>query len=206
VILQGVQAHASQPEKGLNAVYAADAFIREVRALHGETIGYCATGAPPPFSPTTLNVTKISAGSAYNIVPGQCTLGVDIRFVPGETVAQWTDRLGAIALRLRDQGLCTGYEVVVQDAQDPFVISEDNRVIQAIDASVAALTGQRCARITMNGTTVCKQLVQHNIPAVGWSMDGADQAHMANEHLALSEIPLFGTALGLVFLRLCEAW
>jgi acetylornithine deacetylase/succinyl-diaminopimelate desuccinylase-like protein len=94
----------------------------------------------------------------------------------------------------------------VDDAMPAFVLETDSPVVQAVDASVRALTGKPVTPMAMSGTSVCKQLVEHGIPAIGWSQDGEHQAHMANERLALSEIGSFGRALGLAFLRLCRAW
>jgi len=177
-----------------------------VHALYGERIGYTREAAPAPFSPTTVNVTTISGGSAFNIVPGHCTLGIDIRFVPGQSAEEWLARLRCIAAELQAQGLCTAFALETDDAMPSFVLDPDNPVVQAIDASVHALTGAPVARIAMSGTTVCKQLIERGIPAVGWSQDGSSQGHMANERMALSEIGLYGRSLGLAFLRLCGAW
>ncbi|MCX7005018.1 MAG: M20 family metallopeptidase [bacterium] len=204
--LHGQQAHASTPEQGVNAIYAAQAFIQRVHTLYGERVGYSHKTAPAPFSPTTVNITKISGGSAFNIVPGQCTVGIDIRFVPGQSAEEWVAHLRGIATELQAQGLCTAFDLATDDAMHSFVLDADNPVVQAIDASVQALTGAPVTRIAMSGTTVCKQLVAHGIPAVGWSQDGGHQAHMSNERIALSEIGLYGRALGLAFLRLCKAW
>jgi acetylornithine deacetylase/succinyl-diaminopimelate desuccinylase-like protein len=204
--LHGRQAHASTPEQGVNAIYAAYAFMHRLHALYGEQVGYIRVPARAPFTPTSINVTTINAGAAFNIVPGQCTLGIDIRFVPGQHADEWVEHLRTTAAEIQAQGLCAGFDLHVDDAMPAFVLETDSPVVQAVDASVRALTGKPVTPMAMSGTSVCKQLVEHGIPAIGWSQDGEHQAHMANERLALSEIGSFGRALGLAFLRLCRAW
>lgn len=79
----GKAAHGSNPAEGENAIYhmarlilAIERFAEEVLS-HSTDHPYC--GRP------SLNVGLLAGGSAPNIVPDQCELNVDRRFVPGET-------------------------------------------------------------------------------------------------------------------------
>jgi acetylornithine deacetylase/succinyl-diaminopimelate desuccinylase-like protein len=205
IVFSGRQAHGSTPEKGLNALWAAHAFLDTIRGLFGDTPGYCREEAHNLFSPTTINAAKISAGSAVNIVPGECTLGLDIRFVPPRTAGEVVAMLEAMANDVRIAGLCDSYALTVHSQMDPFEIGEDNPVVQAIKTAVADVTDKEPLRMGMSGTTVCKQLLAHNIPAIGFSQNAEDTAHMAGERLKISEIGLFGNILGLAFLNLGKA-
>lgn len=202
MIFHGQQAHGSTPEQGRNAIWAAWEFLNAVRAEFGDTIGYCRSKPHELFSPTSINVARIDAGSAFNIIPGQCSLRLDIRYVPGETHDAWLARLRAHAEQVRAHGLCHGYDVRVDSHMPPYVLDADSPLLAAINAAVRRMRGRDVQRMGMSGTTVCKQLVAHGIPAVGWSQDSEHQAHMADERLAISELGTFGVALGLAFLAL----
>ncbi|MGO9829655.1 MAG: M20 family metallopeptidase [Myxococcaceae bacterium] len=73
---RGVTAHASMPERGVNAIYRA---ARAVAALESFRFDV----APDPLlGRPTLNVGTIHGGLNVNSVPDEVVLGVDIRTIP----------------------------------------------------------------------------------------------------------------------------
>jgi acetylornithine deacetylase len=78
----GESAHASEPEAGENAVYrAADALdvVRDLQAPTAEVLGESVSGS--------VAVTEIEGGTAWNVIPDECSVTVDERTVPGERAA-----------------------------------------------------------------------------------------------------------------------
>ena len=206
VEFHGRQAHASTPEKGVSAIWAAHAFLADVREMFGDTIGYCVHPPHERLSPPPINIGSIRAGGAYNIVPGTCTVRLDIRYLPGQTAEDYIARFSSFAAKTKERGLCLSFNISTESNMPPYMIDADSPLVGAVRAAVKELAAMDVERIGMSGTTVCKQLLTHGIPAVGWSQDGSHQAHMADEHLLLNEIPLFGQALGLAFLKLGGNW
>jgi acetylornithine deacetylase len=79
----GSPSHASRPELGVNAIYAMGAVLDALKrdVIPGlSSIDHPLTGHP------TLAVTTITGGVAENVVPALCTIGIDRRLNPGETV------------------------------------------------------------------------------------------------------------------------
>jgi acetylornithine deacetylase len=79
LVAEGRAAHASEPDKGENAVYRAGeaiAALRELPAPETTVLGHKMQGS--------VVVTGIEGGSAWNVVPERCTVTVDERTVPGE--------------------------------------------------------------------------------------------------------------------------
>ncbi len=68
---QGIAGHAARQE-GVNAIYKAMTDIDWFRSYRFETVS-------PWLGEVTMNVTIISAGTAHNQVPAECTFTVDIR-------------------------------------------------------------------------------------------------------------------------------
>ncbi|MGQ4554356.1 M20/M25/M40 family metallo-hydrolase [Halobellus sp. GM3] len=78
ITARGTAAHASEPEAGENAVYRACDAVDVVRALdapEATVLGERVRGS--------VVVTGIDGGSAWNVVPEECTVTVDERTVPG---------------------------------------------------------------------------------------------------------------------------
>ena len=83
IIAEGRAAHASEPERGENAIYRACEAVEHLRDLAPPT-------APVPTADATMQgsvvVTEIEGGDAWNVIPDRCTVTVDERTVPGERV------------------------------------------------------------------------------------------------------------------------
>ncbi|GAB6860097.1 M20 family metallopeptidase [Haloplanus litoreus] len=77
--LSGVNAHAAEPETGVNAVAAAEGALAAIREFDA------ARDPHPDLGPATLTPTVIAGGEATNQVPADCAITVDRRSVPPET-------------------------------------------------------------------------------------------------------------------------
>lgn len=81
VELTGQAAHGSDPEKGVNAIFAMARFIQWLQ----EQTRIDAVGCRhPDVGVPTLNIGRIRGGVATNIVAHRCEVEVDRRMVPGE--------------------------------------------------------------------------------------------------------------------------
>ncbi|WP_226012088.1 M20 family metallopeptidase [Halomicrobium salinisoli] len=93
VTARGTAAHASEAEKGENAVYAAtDAIelLRDMEVPETEVLGHELEGS--------VVVTEIEGGSAWNVVPERCEITVDERTVPGERAPlEWVETYENVA-------------------------------------------------------------------------------------------------------------
>ena len=200
----GKQAHASTPEEGLNAILAGAAFLSKIQSLFKKKTGYFGEDGDSIFTPSTINIGKISGGTAYNIIPNECEIFIDIRYTPQKTKDDILKLIERLADEVKKEKLCLNYDVKSEEHMLPFVISDDNPLVKSIKKAVVDLTEKNTSLFGMSGTTVCKQLVEKGIPAAGFSLAAPGQAHIANENIKLSEIGLFGRALGLSIINLSE--
>ena len=77
--LSGRNAHAAEPETGVNAVAAAEGALAAIRGFDADRDPH------PDLGPATLTPTVIDGGEATNQVPADCSITVDRRSVPPET-------------------------------------------------------------------------------------------------------------------------
>lgn len=78
VILKGKSSHGSRPWEGINAIKQAFMFDKAMRQLS------FLTASNKFYDYPSLNLAKIHAGDRYNVVPDECIMSYDIRFVPGQ--------------------------------------------------------------------------------------------------------------------------
>ncbi|KAB1185323.1 MULTISPECIES: M20 family metallopeptidase [Haloferax] len=124
ITVEGEPSHASEPSAGVNAIYRATEAIDLIRDLprpHVEVFGEELSG--------TAVVTQIhDGGNASNVIPGQCTLTVDERTVPGERVdlsqvenidgVEWTVNYDGPPMRCDDEAFAETVLAAAVDAQD----------------------------------------------------------------------------------------
>ena len=84
---QGVTAHGSMPEKGVNAVYKAARAVAALQEFDFNVARHDVLGGP------TINVGTIQGGLNINSVPDRATIGIDIRTIPVQSHAQIREQL-----------------------------------------------------------------------------------------------------------------
>jgi succinyl-diaminopimelate desuccinylase len=88
VRVKGKQAHSAYPYKGVNAIYEAVKIIEFIKRKGREFEKTILSKFPVPTRyerlPRRMNVTMINSGIAANIIPGECTLTIDVRTIPEE--------------------------------------------------------------------------------------------------------------------------
>lgn len=89
VKVKGKQAHSAYPYKGLNAIYEATKVIDFIKKKGTEFEKAILSKFPAPTYyerlPRRMNITMINSGVAANIIPGECTLTIDVRTIPEES-------------------------------------------------------------------------------------------------------------------------
>ena len=78
ITTRGKAVHSSMPERGINA-------IGSMKRILDELERYQVQAEPHPLlGQCSMSINTITGGEAMNIVPDRCTLGVDIRTLPGQ--------------------------------------------------------------------------------------------------------------------------
>jgi acetylornithine deacetylase len=143
----GVAAHASEVDRGENAVYRACDAVDVVRGMEFPSttvLGHDLSGS--------VAVTEIDGGSAWNVIPESCSVTVDERTVPGERAplervesvegVTWTVDQDLPPMACDDAGFAELVREAAADAQaaDPELVTKPH----ATDAGWLADAGATC--------------------------------------------------------------
>ncbi|HCN20179.1 MAG: hypothetical protein A3C38_00700 [Planctomycetes bacterium RIFCSPHIGHO2_02_FULL_50_42] len=188
----GRQAHGSRPEQGVNAIWNMVELLNEIRSLPFKRISH------PLFSPPTLNLGTIQGGAARNIVPGKCRVGLDIRYLPGETKDEIAERIQELIKKVEKATPQARFELEVGSDLPPSHVAHDNPLIEPIQRHTESVLGIRPGLIGLSGTTVTKQLLDKGITAVGFGPGDENQAHVANESIDIQPLVDFVKIMALV--------
>ncbi|MGB2997486.1 MAG: ArgE/DapE family deacylase [Phycisphaerae bacterium] len=191
VIAEGRQAHGSTPERGASALWPTIDFLERIRGWRPEG------PASDLFTPPTLNVGAIHAGSVPNMVPGRCEAMVDIRYLPGtDGEAILSHVRGALGeVEAKTEGVRMRLEVLSD--QPPTQVTPDHPMVGVLQDRTEEVTGVRPKPYGQSGATVAKFLILQGIPAVGFMCGPDGVEHTAGEWIDLEELARFAEVMAL---------
>lgn len=184
---QGQAAHSANPMLGCNAINLAARMIGETEALQEWLAQNGARDAAYAAPYSTVHVGTIAGGTALNIVPDSCSLGFEIRLLPGDSpddlLARLTARGQEIAASARSGGHAAAIEVSVQNAYPGLQTAED--------APIATLVRQAGAGAAVKlsfGTEGGLFNDMLGVPTVVCGPGSIDRAHKPDEFITRDEL------------------
>jgi acetylornithine deacetylase/succinyl-diaminopimelate desuccinylase-like protein len=194
----GKQAHGSEPERGASALLPVLGFLGRIRSWRPPA-------APSDlFSPPTLNIGAVHAGSVPNMVPGRCEALLDIRYLPGTEAESVLAHLRHELAEVQAAAPAVRMSLEVLSHQAPSLVDAAHPMIGRIEARTVEATGVRPTRFGMSGATISKFMIQAGIPAVGFVCGPEGVAHMAGEWVALDDLARFAQVMALVVWDLAQ--
>jgi acetylornithine deacetylase len=184
---QGQAAHSANPTLGCNAINLAAGMIRETEALQDWLVRSGAHDAAYAVPYSTVHVGTIAGGTALNIVPESCSVGFEIRFLPGdspdELLARLTARGQEIAASARSGGRAAAIEISVQNAYPGLQTEEDAPIAQLVRQAGAGAT------VKLNfGTEGGLFNDMLGVPTVVCGPGSIDRAHKPDEFITRDEL------------------
>jgi len=172
-VFEGMQGHSAYPQDADNAIH------RAIPAL--ERIIRIDWGAPAEgFPPTTCQITNLQAGTgAINVIPGRCSVSIDIRYNPALSFE-------GIQQRLFDA--CADENVVldVQHQAEAF-LTPDGPFLDLLRGSIQRVTGLETVCDTGGGTSDGRFLAAAGIPVAELGLTNST-IHQVGECVAEDEL------------------
>ena len=186
IVMEGLSAHASNPELGISAVRIA-AYISQLvdeMAQEISSIVHPTTGKP------SIAITMIQGGVQENVLPDHCQLVIDRRMVPGED----------------EEALKAGFDRMCRKAQDKFPGSrvyvdhylvttgpaaetkEDHPLVQTAFAAAEAAAGEKQTPFGLTCNTDMNHFSRAGIPTIIIGPGTITVAHKPNEYVELAQL------------------
>lgn len=179
ITTRGRAAHASCPDNGTNAIYLMAEIVQRLREL---AENYSTRSHPLCGSPT-LNVGEIQGGQAAWIVPEECTIAVDRRWIPGENwFAVWSE--------IRDAVSFAGDAVEIEEPTwrvGEMETSADELVVRALQSACNQLLGYS-KLVGAPFTSEAPYLVEVGVPSVIFGPGSIEQAHSRDEFVQVEQV------------------
>jgi succinyl-diaminopimelate desuccinylase len=178
--VHGRAAHSSTPWLGDNAVLKAIDAFRAIESLP------FARESSELFDRPSINLGRIEAGQALNMVPDACTMAVDVRYLPGQDP-------GEILEQIRTLGVV---HVTRTFIHPPVSVSRQNRYVRALREAVARSSpDHETMSVGRDGASDAASFIGAGIPAVEFGPVGAGH-HGPEEWVSLTSLQRYRRALG----------
>ncbi len=197
--VRGKASHAGRPHLGINAIFYGAKLIEAIHSIKFKNRND-AFDVPEP----SLSVTMVHGGTKENIIPDRCEIVLDRRMIPGETAETVMGELKEIIDPILEIEKDLRIELKVRPNHwDPYLISENEPIVQAIIESVRQVTGKKPETGAKAGCTDGSHLFHMGrIPTVLFGPGDVHIGHQADEWVTIENIITSTEVLISVFDRL----
>lgn len=184
IVVHGVPAHGSAPEKGVDAiVHMAEVITR----LHRIDETRWKPHPDPRNGRTVFHTGTIHGGTDYATYPSEVVLGIEIGTQPGETLADRVADIETVFAEVsRIEPQFRG-EVRVRLDRDPFTGSGNEALLTAIADASEQVNGVRSQITGLNAWTDAALFQSAGIPTVLFGPHGGNY-HAADEWVSISDV------------------
>ena len=177
ITTRGKAVHSSMPERGVNA-------ISSMKHVLDELDRYRIPFEPHPrLGKCSMSANTIQGGAAMNVVPDKCTLGVDIRTLPGQDHDAIRSDIERILAKLKTAAPPFDAELVVE------------RSVQAMETDPACTFVKAfCAAVNVDLTNVvgyttdAPHLVPLAAPIVIYGPGKPKMCHQVDEYIDIADL------------------
>jgi len=195
----GREGHSSAPEKGANAVMMAGDFVRLLETVWDELRADTDPRFEPPHS--TVQANMIEGGTASNILARDALVTWEYRALPDRNADEIVERVRSLAdseilPKYRRHAPEARLDTVLHASYPGLVMDETSPAVR----TALELTGANRAEAVSYGTEA-GHFQRAGIPAVICGPGSIDQAHKADEWVALSQLAACEAFLGKVIAK-----
>ncbi len=180
ITVAGLAAHGSRPELGKDAIVKTGPILVALSDLNEQLSGR----QHPRLGRGFLHGSIISGGREESTIPDRCTLTIERRTLPGETVQDVQREVAELLARCRaaDPELQVASRTTL--ARPPFEVADDQRIVQVVAAAAAQTLGKPAQISGVSYWADASLIAAAGIPTVLFGPDG-DGAHAAVEWASL---------------------
>ena len=184
VTITGRAAHGSRPDLGVDAISKTGAFLQHLDQLADRL---SRGPAHPVLGPGSVHAGVIRGGQETSSYPETCTVSVERRTVPGETMDTTLTELGQLLHdAYRDEPDVT-YQLVPGIDRQPFSARPDSPIVAALLETIATVLGAPASTRGEAFWTDCALLAEAGIDTVLFGVSGGG-AHAATEWVDIGSL------------------
>jgi len=177
VATKGKTAHGSAPHLGVNAINSARLLLNQLASytpqieVH-ERLGGC-----------SMSINTIAAGEAINVVPDKCTIGIDLRTLPGQDHGRIIGDLEEIFAKLKATNTDFDAEISIVRQVEPMETDSNSGFVREFCRIVGAAETK-----AVGFTTDGPHFAELGAPVVIFGPGKGEMCHKPNEYIEISDV------------------
>jgi acetylornithine deacetylase len=187
--VEGRAAHGSRPHLGVDAIVKAGPILTAIGALD-ESLG---ARTHPLLGRGSVHASTISGGEELSSYPARCTIGLERRTLPGETVSEIEAEVAALAGDAAHRTLLV---------REPFEVAPDAELVGIVREAATLATGRTPPIGGASYWADAAFIAAAGIPTVMFGPSG-EGAHAAEEWVSIADTEAVARTLVAVALRIC---
>jgi succinyl-diaminopimelate desuccinylase len=182
ITTSGKAAHAGAPHNGDNAIMR---MVRIVSHLDRALAPLLARRQQGPLR-STINIGMFHGGHNTNVVPSLCTVEIDRRLLPGETVKQAFAELEQLVAEAGEPAGSTKVEFLT--GTNGFNAPEGGQAVDAFKETIKRHSGKDARFLTATGVSDGRYYADDGIEIINFGPGSGAQGHAANESVPIAEM------------------
>lgn len=187
VDVHGVAAHGSRPDLGVDAICKAGYFLVEVDRLAQRLQEDWLKQNNDVLGAPSIHAGIVKGGAELNSYPASCTISIERRTVPGETLEGVRTEIEEILHKLNAEVAGFKAELRTSFSRSPFGVSRDHDFVQLVSKHASTATGVTPEVKSETYWTDMALLADEGIPGVIWGPKGYG-LHAAKEWVEIESL------------------
>jgi len=208
IVVYGKTAHASTPWLGVNAfekmVKLANKLIEQLKPKVESKVTKYETDVPEGKRATIVLGSIVKGGVKINIVPDKVIFQFDRRVLPEEDFENVIKEVEEAIEEAKKEDPELKAEFKVLFKAKPAAISPQSKLALAMKEAVREVIGREPRLTLSTGFLDARFFVEKGIETLTYGPGDLSQAHVANEYIELSKIPLVSKAYILAIMKLLK--
>ncbi|OYT57330.1 MAG: succinyl-diaminopimelate desuccinylase [Desulfurococcales archaeon ex4484_217_2] len=208
IVVYGKTAHASTPWLGVNAfekmVKLANKLIEQLKPKVESKVTKYETDAPEGKRATIVLGSIVKGGVKINVVPDKVIFQFDRRVLPEEDFENVIKEVEEVIEEAKKEDPELKAEFKVLFEAKPAAISPQSKLALAMKEAVREVIGREPRLTLSTGFLDARFFVEKGIETLTYGPGDLSQAHVANEYIELSKIPLVSKAYILSIMKLLK--
>ncbi len=206
IITHGKPAHGARPWKGINAFDKMVEVVQEINSkikpslLHQDDTEIDESTARK-IGAITLGG-KVTTGESPNIIPPRCTMTIDRRLAPGESVKVALADFAAVleSLKKRAPKFSIDYKILSQS--EPCITPIDSPLVNTLKEVLENVTGRTPEISVVMGTCDMRYFHAAGIPTLIYGPGAKGMSHQADEYVEVKDLVTAAQVNALTAMRL----
>lgn len=196
ITTKGSSAHTgSRSGKGSNAIHQMADIIFILKKLN------LGSKKEPFFNyGSSFNVSLIKGGVAINIVPDECEVKVDIRFLPSQNKKMILDKINKALKKSK-----LSYRIEVLQCENAFLTNPKNKFVRLLQEHAQKELNKKIPLVSSGAGSVGNIISKLGIPIINAFGCESDNAHAFNEWININTISKVFEIYRKTILDFCEA-